>query len=63
MQENEHSLNWLNHDHLDYEILLQDCQAAAEQEDWKSVKQLFEELVARMKVHMLIRRRDSLSCL
>lgn len=54
MQKNEGSLNWLNHDHLDYEVLLQDCQVAAEQEDWRGVKQLFEELVARLKVHMLM---------
>ncbi len=47
-------MNWLNHDHLDHELLLQDCQAAAEQEDWKGVKRVFEQLVTGIKVHMLM---------
>ncbi len=42
-------MNWLNHDHLDHELLLQDCQAAAEQEDWKGVKRAFEKLVTGIK--------------
>jgi hemerythrin-like domain-containing protein len=48
---NDHA-NWLQHDHVDYEALLLDCQTAAEEEDWRAVKQLFEELVARVRVHM-----------
>lgn len=46
--------NWLNHDHLEYETLLYDCQAAVEQEDWRSAQQLFEQLVSHVKVHMRI---------
>lgn len=46
--------NWLNHDHLEYETLLYDCNAAVEQEDWKSAKALFEKLVSHLKVHMRI---------
>lgn len=48
------SSNWLNHDHLGHEQLLQDCQAAAEQEDWKGVKRVFDKLVTGIKVHMLM---------
>ncbi len=44
--------NWLHHDHVDYEALLLDCQTAAEQEDWRAVKRLFQELIARVRVHM-----------
>lgn len=46
--------NWLNHDHLEYETLLYDCNAAAEQEDWKSARVLFQKLVSHLKVHMRI---------
>jgi iron-sulfur cluster repair protein YtfE (RIC family) len=53
MNENEDP-NWLNHDHLEYEELLLDCRAAAEAEEWRSAKELFEKLVAHVKVHMLI---------
>lgn len=44
--------DWLHHDHVDYEALLLDCQTAAEQEDWRAVKRLFEELVDRVRLHM-----------
>ena len=47
-------VHWLNHDHLEYETLLYDCQAAAEQEDWSSAKALFDKLVSHVKVHMRI---------
>jgi hemerythrin-like domain-containing protein len=44
--------DWLHHDHVDHEAILFDCQAAAEQEEWRAVKQIFEELVSRVRVHM-----------
>lgn len=46
--------NWLHHDHVEYEAFLLDCQEAVEQEDWKTAKKLFKELVSRIKIHMLI---------
>ncbi len=51
------SMNWLNHEHLDHELLLQDYQAATEKEDWKGVKRVFEKLVTDIKVHMLMEEK------
>ena len=44
--------DWLNHDHRAFEALLARCEEAAEREDWKSAKQLFNELVVHLKAHM-----------
>lgn len=44
--------DWLNHDHRAFEALLARCEEAAEREDWKSVKQLFNDLVGHLKAHM-----------
>ena len=44
--------DWLHHDHRVFEASLAECEAAAEQEDWKAVRRLFDSLVARLKSHM-----------
>ncbi len=46
--------NWLHHDHVAFEVLLEDCRDAAEAEDWRDVKRLFNELVSNLKLHMRI---------
>jgi iron-sulfur cluster repair protein YtfE (RIC family) len=49
--------NWLHHDHRRYESVLDDCRVAAEQEDWKRVRRLFDELVSHLKLHMRMEER------
>lgn len=44
--------DWLNHDHRGFEALLARCEEAAEREDWKSARTLFDELVGHLKSHM-----------
>ena len=46
--------NWLYHDHLDLEDLLDDCSAAAKRGDWPGTTRLYGRLLARLKGHMRI---------
>jgi iron-sulfur cluster repair protein YtfE (RIC family) len=46
--------NWLYHDHLDLEDLLNDCRAAAKRREWAVVARLFGQLLSRLKGHMRV---------
>lgn len=46
--------NWLYHDHLDLEDLLNDSTAAVRRQDWEAAGRLFGRLVERLKGHMRI---------
>ena len=46
--------DWLHHDHRRYELLLSQCQSAAEAEDWDAVREFFGELVVQLKAHMMM---------
>ena len=46
--------NWLYHDHVVFEALLDECREAAEAESWRDVKRLFNELVSHLKLHIRI---------
>ncbi len=44
--------NWLHHDHRRYEAVLEDCRVAAEREEWRAARRLFEEFLSHLKLHM-----------
>lgn len=46
--------NWLYHDHLDLEDLLNDARGAARRQDWATAERLLGRLVERLKGHMRI---------
>lgn len=44
--------NWLVHDHRKYDRALEDCEFAAEVEDWKTAVKLFKTFAEDLKLHM-----------
>lgn len=50
MGEDKH---WLHHDHQAFEDLLEDCRAAAEAENWRDVKRVFNDV--RLKADLQVR--------
>ncbi len=46
--------NWLYHDHLDLEELLDNAAAAAKRQAWDAVERMVAKLVDRLKGHMRI---------
>lgn len=46
--------NWLVHDHRKYDEALEDCEIAAEAEDWKTAVKLFSTFVEDLELHMLM---------
>jgi hypothetical protein len=46
--------NWLVHDHRKFDEALEDCELAAEVEDWKTAVKLFNTFVEDFKLHMLM---------
>ncbi len=44
--------NWLVHDHRKYDVMLEDCEEAADMGEWKNAKHLFHVFVTDLKLHM-----------
>jgi hemerythrin-like domain-containing protein len=45
-------VDWLYHDHREHEANLYECQALAEQEDWRGVKRVYDELRRAIERHI-----------
>jgi len=44
--------NWLVHDHRKYDVMLEECEEAADIGEWKNAKHLFHDFVIDLKLHM-----------
>ena len=44
--------NWLVHDHHKYDAALDECETAADVGEWKNAKDLFQNFVSDLKLHM-----------
>lgn len=44
--------NWLVHDHHKYDAALEECEMAADVGEWKKAKNLFQNFVSELKLHM-----------
>ena len=44
--------NWLVHDHEQYDDMLNRCEVAAETGEWKKAKDLFQNFISDLKLHM-----------
>ena len=44
--------NWLVHDHHLYDAILDRCEVAADVGEWKNAKDLFQNFVSDLKLHM-----------
>ena len=44
--------NWLVHDHHKYDTALDECEMAADVGEWKKAKNLFQNFVSELKLHM-----------
>ncbi|MDH5368660.1 MAG: hemerythrin domain-containing protein [Gammaproteobacteria bacterium] len=44
--------NWLVHDHEQYDDMLNICEVAAETGEWKKAKDLFQNFISDLKLHM-----------
>lgn len=44
--------NWLVHDHRKYDVMLEECEEAADVGEWKNAKHLFHDFVTDLKLHM-----------
>ncbi len=44
--------NWLVHDHRKYDVMLEECEEAADIGEWKNAKHLFHDFVNDLKLHM-----------
>ncbi len=44
--------NWLVHDHHKYDVMLEECEEAADIGEWKNAKHLFHSFVTDLKLHM-----------
>ena len=49
---NSASNNWLVHDHHKYDAALDECEMAADVGEWKNAKDLFQNFVSDLKLHM-----------
>ena len=49
---NNTSNNWLVHDHHKYDAALDECEMAADVGEWKNAKDLFQNFVSDLKLHM-----------
>ncbi len=47
-------MNWLNHDHKNFESTVYKCRTACDTSDWSSVRRLFGELSSSYESHVLI---------
>ncbi len=46
------STDWLIHDHHKYDVMLTECEMAAEMADWKDAVRLFNKFITDLKFHM-----------
>jgi iron-sulfur cluster repair protein YtfE (RIC family) len=50
-------MNWLNHDHKNFESVVYKCRTACDDADWPSVKRLFDEFASRYESHVRIEEK------